>query len=218
MLVAEFIGTFTLIFVGAGSIVMDHVTGGAVGLTGIALAHGLAIACMASATSATSGGHLNPAVTIAVLAMRRISGARAAKYIIAQCAGAVAAAAALNFAAPAASTTATTLGTPMLGIDTTVGQGLLVEIILTFFLMFVIYGTAVDARAPKMAGLFVGLTVTFDVLCGGPLTGAAMNPARSLGPALVSGHLADFWIYWLGPIIGAVLAAMVYRSTIEAKA
>jgi MIP family channel proteins len=218
MLIGEFIGTFTLIFIGAGSIIMDHVTNGAVGLTGIALAHGLAIACMASATGAVSGGHLNPAVSVGLLVAGKINGTRALKYIIAQCAGGVAGAAALNFVAPAASATATTLGTPMLGTDTSVAQGLVVEIILTFFLMFVIYGTAVDARAPRMAALFIGLTVTFDVFTGGPLTGAAMNPARSLGPALVSGHLADMWIYWLGPILGAILAAMVYKGTIEAKA
>ena len=218
ILVAEFVGTFALIFIGAGSIVMDHVTSGAVGLTGIALAHGLAIACMASAVGAVSGGHLNPAVTIAFLSTGRIKAGPALKYIIAQCAGAVAAAAALSFAAPADSVAAVTLGTPMLSATTSMAQGLVTEIILTFFLMFVIYGTAVDSRAPKMGALFIGLTVTLDIFMGGPITGAAMNPARSLGPALVSGELANFWLYWIGPVIGAVLAAMIYRSTIEPKA
>lgn len=218
ILIAEFVGTFALIFIGAGSIVMDHVTGGAVGLTGIALAHGLAIACMASAVGAASGGHLNPAVTIAFLTTRRISAGNAVKYIIAQCAGAIVAAVALKFVTPAESVAATTLGTPMLGANISVAQGVVMEIILTFFLMFVVYGTAVDSRAPRMAALFIGLTVAFDVLAGGPITGAAMNPARSLGPALVSGHIENIWLYWVGPVIGAVLAAVIYRSTIEPKA
>jgi len=217
-LLAEFVGTFTLIFIGVGSIIADHATGGALGLTGIALAHGLAIACMASATAAVSGGHLNPAVTIAFLSAGRIKVGEALKYILAQCAGAVAGAAAIKFVSPMDSVAATSLGTPMLGANISVPQGLVMEIVLTFFLMFVVYGTAVDARAPKVGALFIGLTVALDVLAGGPITGAAMNPARSFGPALISGHLENIWLYWVGPIIGAVLAAMIYKSTMEAKA
>lgn len=217
-LLAEFVGTFTLIFIGVGSIIADHATGGAVGLTGIALAHGLAIGCMASATAAVSGGHLNPAVTLGLLSTGHIKGGAAIKYIISQLAGAVVAAVLIKFVSPADSVAATSLGTPALGANISPVQGVVMEIILTFFLMFVIYGTAVDRRAPKMGALFIGLTVTLDVLAGGPLTGAAMNPARSLGPALVGGHLGNMWIYWVGPIIGAVLAAMIYKGTMEAKA
>jgi aquaporin TIP len=217
-LVAEFVGTFTLIFIGVGSIIADHTTGGAVGLTGIALAHGLAIACMVSATAHVSGAHLNPAVTVAALSVGRIKASEALKYIISQCAGAVAAAAAIKFVTPLDSVTATSLGTPMLGANISLMQGLVMETILTFFLAFVICGTGLDARAPRMGGLFIGLTVTLDVLAGGSITGAAMNPARSLGPALVGGHLENMWIYWVGPILGAVLAAMIYKGTMEAKA
>jgi aquaporin Z len=217
-LLAEFIGTFTLIFIGVGSIIADHTTGGAVGLTGVALAHGLAIACMASATAAVSGGHLNPAVTLALLSTGHVKAGTAVKYIISQLAGAVVAAALIKFVSPLDSVTATSLGTPALGANISVVQGVVMEIILTFFLVFVIYGTAVDKRAPKLGGLFVGLTVTLDVLVGGPITGAAMNPARSFGPAMVGGHIENIWIYWVGPIIGAVLAAMIYKGTMESKA
>ncbi len=218
VMLAEFIGTFALIFIGVGSIIADHATGGAVGLTGIALAHGLAIACMASATAAVSGGHLNPAVTLGLLSTGHIKAGAAVKYIISQLAGAVVAAVLIKFVSPADSVAATSLGTPALGANISPAQGVVMEIILTFFLMFSIYGTAVDRRAPKVGALFIGLTVALDVLAGGPITGAAMNPARSLGPALVGAHLANMWIYWVGPIIGAVLAAMVYKGTMEAKA
>ncbi len=217
-LVAEFIGTFTLIFIGVGSIIANHATGGAVGIAGIALAHGLAIACMASATGAVSGGHLNPAVTLGLLSTGHVTPVTAIKYIISQCAGAVAAAAAIKFVTPAESVLATSLGTPLLAATTSPVQGIVFEAITTAFLMFVVYGTAVDARAPKMAALFIGLTVTLDIMAAGPFTGAAMNPARSLGPALVGGYMANMWVYWLGPIIGAILAAMIYKGTMEAKA
>jgi aquaporin TIP len=216
--IAEFIGTFTLIFVGVGAIIADHSTGGALGLTGIALAHGLAIGVMASATGAVSGGHLNPAVTCGALAAGKIKPGVALGYIASQCAGAVVAAAIIKMATPAASVVATNLGTPALGAGVTVAQALVMEIVLTFFLMFVIYGTAMDARAPKMAGLFIGLAVCMGVLAGGAVSGAAMNPARYLGPALMGGGLTNLWIYFVGPITGAVLAAVVYKSTIEAKA
>ena len=133
-------------------------------------------------------------------------------------AGAVVAAVLIKFVSPADGVAATMLGTPALGANISPVQGVVTEIILTFLFMFVIYGTAVDGRAPKMGGLFVGLAIALDVLAGGPITGAAMNPARSFGPAIVGGHLENMWIYWVGPIIGAVLAAMVYKGTMEAKA
>jgi aquaporin Z len=217
-LVAEFVGTFTLIFIGVGSIVADHMTGGGLGLTGIALAHGLAIGCMVSATAAVSGGHLNPAVTLAFLSVGRIKIGEALKYIVAQCAGAIVAAVVIKVASNADSITATTLGTPMLGAGISPMQGVVMEAVMAFFLVFVVFGTAVDSRAPKMAGLFIGLTIVMDIMAGGPVTGAAINPARSFGPALISGHLENMWIYWVGPIIGAVLGAMVYKGTMEAKA
>ena len=216
-LVAEFIGTFTLIFIGVGAIAADHATNGALGLTGIALAHGLAIAVMVSATAAISGGHLNPAVTLGLLAAGKVRGGTALSYIVAQCLGAIVAAFLVKMAMPGAWLDAVGMGTPALGDGVTVGQAVVMEVILTFFLMFVVYGTAVDARAPKMAGLFIGLTVALDITAGGPVSGAAMNPARHLGPALLGGGLQNVWIYWVGPILGAVLAALIYKGTIEGK-
>ena len=217
-LVAEFFGTFTLIFIGVGAIAANQATGGALGLTGIAFAHGLAIAVMVSATAATSGGHLNPAVTCGALVAGKIPAARAVAYIVAQCLGALFAAFVVKLAVPGAWLDAVGMGTPALGDGVTVGQGLVMEAVTTFFLMFVVYGTAIDARAPKMAGLFIGLTNVLGIMAAGPVSGGAINPARHFGPALMGGGMQDMWIYWVGPIAGAVGAALVYKTTIEAKA
>ena len=214
--VAEFIGTFALIFVGVGAITADYISG-ASGLVGIALAHGLTIAVMASATAAVSGGHLNPAVTIGALAAGKIDGANAVGYVISQCLGGIVAAALLKLCLPVAALESVKMGTPALGDGITVGMGLLVEIVLTFFLVFVIFGTAIDSRAPQVGALFIGLTVTLDILVGGPITGAAMNPARHLGPALLGGGLQHLWLYWVGPVIGGLLAALVYHHVLEEK-
>ncbi len=214
-IVAEFITTFALVFVGVGAIAVDSMTGGKSGLLGIALAHGLVIAVMASATMAISGGHINPAVTLAALAAGKIDATNAIGYVLAQCLGAVVAAFVIKFAVPLDALSAVALGTPALGNGITLGQGLVTEIILTFFLMFVIYGTAIDRRAPKTAGLFIGLTVTANILIGGPISGAAMNPARHLGPALMGGPTELIWLYWVGPVLGAVSAALVYKWTFE---
>lgn len=213
--VAEFIGTFALIFIGVGAIAADHITGGKLGLTGIALAHGLTIAVMVSATAATSGGHLNPAVTIALFTVGKIDALNSVAYIVSQCLGALFAASMIKLVVPSAVLAAVGMGTPVPGPQITTGMALGTEIILTFFLLFVIYGTAVDKRAPKMGGLFIGLTVALDILMGGPISGAAMNPARHLGPALLGGGLENIWLYWGGPVSGAVLAAQVYKRQLE---
>lgn len=213
--IAEFIGTFALIFIGAGSVAINHMTGGTSGLTGIALAHGLTIAVMVTATMAISGGHLNPAVTIALLCTRKTDLPSAISYIIAQCLGAIFAAFLLRLCLPLTALSAVNFGTPSLAPEVSASMGLLTEIILTFFLMFVIMGTAVDSRAPKMGGLFIGLAVTLDIFVGGPLTGAAMNPARYLGPAVIAGDLQNFWLYWVGPIAGAILAGVIYTKSLQ---
>lgn len=214
--VAEFIGTFALIFVGAGAIAAAGVSDS--NLVGIALAHGLTIAVMVSATMAISGGHLNPAVTIGLLVTGRVGGVDAIGYIVAQCLGAISAAGALVALMPDA-IRAVGVGTPALAEGVGAGSGLVLEAILTFFLMFVIFGTAVDRRAPKVGGLFIGLTVALDILIGGPFTGAAMNPARHLGPAMYAGAeaLSQVWLYWLGPVLGAVAAALVYAGILEQR-
>lgn len=214
-LIAEFIGAFTLIFIGVGAIAANSSMAGAVGLTGIALAHGLAIAVMVSATGAISGGHLNPAVTCGAFVAGKISVPNMIGYIIAQCLGATFAAWMLTLAIPAETLTAVNLGIPSPGLNISDGQVLIMEAVLTFFLMFVVYGTAIDRRAPKVGGLFIGLTVALDILAGGPISGAAMNPARHLGPALINGTLDNVWLYWVGPIVGSCLAALVYRNFLE---
>jgi len=214
-LIAEFIGTFTLIFIGVGAIAADHITGGKLGLTGIALAHGLAIGVMASATMAVSGGQLNPAVTIGLWTAGKINTSNAVGYIIAQCLGAICAALLIKSAVPAEALTAIGMGTPALGAGVSPTMGLVTEIVLTFFLVFVIYGTAVDSRAHKCGGLFIGLAVAMGVLMGGPVSGAAMNPARWLGPALLGGGLQNAWIYLAGPVLGSILAAQIYKTQIE---
>ena len=213
--VAEFIGTFALIFVGVGAIAANHITNGSLGLVGIALAHGLTIGVMASATGAISGGHFNPAVTFGALLASKISFLNALGYWISQSAGAIIGAILIQQAMPMDALNAVNMGTPALGEGVTVSMGLVMEMALTFFLVFVIFGTAIDKRAHKVGGLFIGLTITLDILVGGPITGAAMNPARHLGPALLGGGVENLWIYWAGPLAGGALAALVYHHILE---
>lgn len=218
--IAECIGTFALILAGAGSIIALQSTGfGAANLIAIALAHGLTIACMVSALGAISGGHFNPAVTFGFLVTKKIKASRALKYIIAQLAGATFAAFLLQHIFFQDIWQAANLGTPMLASNISALQGIMIEAIMTFFLMLVIFGTTVDKRAPQMGGLFIGLVITVDILFGGPLTGAAMNPARTFGPALagfIGGASYNPWVghlvYWIGPLIGASMAAWLYNK------
>ncbi len=210
-LVAEAIGAFTLVFAGAGSIIVSAGTVQGSNLVPIALAYGLAIGLMVVALGHISGGHFNPAVTIGFWVTRRIETILGASYIIAQLAGAIIAAIALATLFPDAQSDLANLGTPALGADTTVVQAIVIEAILTAFLVTVIFGSAVAAVPPKLAGLGIGLVISLDVLAAGPLTGAAMNPARALGPALVNGSWDDHLVWWIGPIVGAVVAALIYH-------
>ena len=210
--IAEFIGTFGLIFAALGVIASTN----GEDLVAIALAQGLIIAVMVSATGAVSGGHLNPAVTIGALTAGKIDSGNAIGYIVAQCLGGIVAAALAKACIPADSLAAVGMGTPALGEGISTGMGLLTEIILTFFLVFVIFGTAIDKRAPQVGGLFIGLAVATGILVGASITGAAMNPARHLGPALLGGGMGMIWLYWVGPIIGSILAAQIYHRVLEA--
>lgn len=206
---AEFVGAFTLIFVGAGSIIATH--GG--DLTAIALAHGLAIGVMASAVGHISGGHFNPAVTLGFLVTRRITPLLAGVYWVAQFLGALIAAALLTWLVPNSASDPVKLGTPGLGPGIGGGEGLVIELILTFFLVWVIFATAADPRGSfrSIAGLAIGFTISLDIFMGGPFTGAAMNPARAFGPQLVQNVWSDGWVYYLGPALGAVMAALAYE-------
>src|SRR5438105_1259703 len=223
---AEFVGTFTLIFVGAGSILalttlfLPAITSaeaqgvyGGLTLVAVALAHGLSIAVMVSAVGHISGGHFNPAVTIGFVVTRRIAPQLAMVYWSMQLAGATAAAALLRWFFSERARQLTNLGAPGLGGGVDHWQGLVIELILTFFLVWVVFATAVDPGGTfkSIAGLAIGLTITLDILMGGPLTGAAMNPARAFGPELIANFWGEAWVYWVGPAIGALIAAVAYE-------
>lgn len=208
--IAEFIGTFALTFVGSAAIIHSRVTGAPSGLLEVALAHGLILAVMVSALMRISG-HFNPAVTVGLLVTRRIEPMMAALYVIAQVLGAVAAGYALKASVSEATFAATRGGGLTIALDVTAGQAFLLEAIATFFLVFVVYGTAVDLRGPKIGGLAVGFVVAADILAIGPMTGGSMNPARSFGPAVASGIYEAQLLYLLAPLTGALIAAVLYE-------
>jgi aquaporin Z len=209
---AEFIGAFTLIFIGAGAII----AGG--NLLLVALAHGLAIGVMASAFARISGGHFNPAVTLGALVGRQITARLAAVYWASQLLGALAAAIALFIIFPSSVWQPSHLGTPALGStpalawNVPVVTGILIEAILTFFLVSVVYGTGIDPKGTfnAVGGFAIGLTISIDIMMGGPLTGAAMNPARWFGPAVVAQFFDNWYVYWIGPFLGAIVAGLLY--------
>jgi MIP family channel proteins len=207
---AEFIGTFALVFIGAGAILAAGPVSDP-GIVGIALAYGLAIAVMVSAVGHISGGHFNPAITLGFLVTGRLHPILAVIYWIVQFAGAVAASALLRWFFD--DTFEGNLGAPVLNPATEPEVGLIIEAILTFFLVWVVFATAADPRGTfkSIAGLAIGFTITMDVLMGGALTGAAMNPARAFGPELIANYWTDFWIWYVGPFAGAVIAAVVYE-------
>ena len=218
VLTAEALGTFLFIFVGAGAVILTAHADGAGGLVGVALAHGLALAVLVSALGAVSGAHFNPAVSVAVVISGHMTASRAALYVAAQLVGAAAAALALRLVFPATSWEPVSLGTPVVDPSIGVGAAIAIEAVLTVLLVLAVFGTAIDRRAPKLGGLAIGLAVAADVLMGGPLTGAAMNPARWFGPAVASGTYADWYVWWIGPLIGAAVAAVLYRLVLAETA
>ncbi len=208
-LTAEFIGTFALIFIGAGAGAI-----GAGGLVGVALAHGLVIVGFAYAYGHISGTHINPAVTTSLLVAGEIDVATAASYIVTQLVAGLVAAFSL---AQVLGGTSTGLGATLLAPDVSVSQGFVIEVILTFFLANAVLNCAASGKAGNQAGLAIGLTLAFAILMGGPLTGASLNPARSLGPAIVSGQTANLWLYLVAPPVGGVLAALVYTGILKER-
>lgn len=201
--IAELIGTFTLVFCGCGAIVTNEFSNGTVSHSGIALTFGLVVMSLIYAFGEISGAHFNPAVTIAFTYAKKFPLKEVPKYILAQCTGAILAAALLLLLFPMNELLGTTLPT----ID--VWRVFLFELILTFFLMLVIINVSTGSKETGiMAGIAIGGVVWFEAQFAGPITGASMNPARSIGPALVSGHLEHLWLYILAPIIGAILAVM----------
>jgi len=215
---AEFVAAFFLVFVGMMAIMSDtfhsqtQVTA-SFGLLGIALAHGLALAVAIAAVARISGGHANPAVSIAFFVARRISFSDLLGYVAFQLLGGIAAAFLVKRLVPA-DVYAFSSGAPALGKGIEPFTGAAIEVLLTFFLAFVIWGVAVDKKGPKnLAPFAIGLTVSFGILAGADFTGAAMNPARWFGPALAAGSLGANWYVWIaGPILGALLGSLVYET------
>lgn len=219
-IVAELAGTFLFFFVGIGAVASLDRLGGLSSLAsgGIdpaavvivaALAHGIVLAVLVSALGAVSGGHFNPAVTFGVWLAGKLDWHRALAYVVAQLIGAILAAWAVRVVIPAA--LSPSLGVPALGTDISPVAGILVEIVLTVILLIAVFGTAIDPRAPKIGGIAIGFAVGADILMGGPLTGAAMNPARWFGPAAVTGLWNDWFVWIIGPLLGAAIVALAYR-------
>jgi aquaporin TIP len=214
---AEFLGPFALVVAGVGAIISTQNLSDGGNLVAVALAHGLAIGLMIAALGHISGGHFNPAVSISMLATGQIGVTRAVAYVVAQLLGGIAGAGILTLVFPALgeigrNNPGVNLGVPALGPDVTIAGGLIKEAVMTFVLVLVIFGTAVDARGAKaIAPLAIGLIITMDILAGGRITGAAMNPARAFGPEVVQQDFTNWWIYWVGPIVGGLVAAFAYK-------
>jgi MIP family channel proteins len=208
-LAAEAFGTFVLVFVGASAIVASKFPGGT-DLLGIALAHGLALAVGVTATMRISGGHLNPAVTAGLLVGRRIAPRDAAAYLVAQVAGAVLAALLVKVIYPSGVASVVNYGAPSIFGQFTLVQAIWLEAALTFLLVSAVYGTAVASTAPSVGGFGIGLMLAACILVGGPLTGAALNPARAFGPALIASAWTGHAAYWIGPLLGGVVAGVLW--------
>jgi MIP family channel proteins len=221
-LTAEFIGTFALIFFGVGAICAEQFMHGAggIGLFGVAIAHGLAIAIMVSALGHISGGHFNPAVTIGFWVTKRLNTLDVVLYWAAQLAGAIAAAFLLKAIIPEDTWRAVALGTPDLARDFSRLSGMILEAVTTFFLVLTVFATAVDEKGAfrSIAGFGIGLTISLGILVAGPFTGAALNPARAFGPALAATHWANHGVYWVGPLAGGFVAGLLYDSLYLKKA
>jgi aquaporin Z len=218
-LTAEALGTFGLVFIGAAVVVVNGgFPNSGIGLLGIALAHAVVLSVMVTATMTISGGHLNPAVTVGLLATRRIDPVSAAGYIAAQLVAAVAAAFLVGVLLPEHAVKAAMFGAPVIASSVSLGQAIGIELVLTFFLVSAVFGTAVSPDAPRVGGFGIGLVLLFDILVGGPLTGAAMNPARAFGPAAVAGAWVGQLVYWIGPILGGLLAAVLWEYVLLPRA
>ena len=215
-LAAEFIGTFAFVFTCCGAVCADQylrATGqSGIGLLGIAIAQGLAFSIMVTAVGHISGGHLNPAVTIGFWVTKRLTTFQSLAYWAAQLLGGIAAGYLLVAILPDTVWRPVFLGVTDLAPDFVRWHGMLLEAVMTFFLVFIVFATAVDAKGAynKIAGFAIGLVVTIDLLIGGAFTGGSMNPARTFGPALAAHHWQNHGVYWVGPLFGGVLAGVIY--------
>lgn len=204
---AELVGTFTLVFIGAGAMALAVAGTSNAGVVGVALAHGIALVVIIYAWGAISGGHVNPAVTFGLALAGRFPWVRAVRYWVAQLLGAVLASYLLLYLIGPQGN----LGMTLPAASVSPVQAIVIEAVLTFFLVAAVFGSAVAGRNGNAAALAIGLVLTMDILMGGVLTGASMNPARSFGPALVMGDFADLYIYFIGPLLGAGLAAIFFN-------
>ncbi len=213
---AEVIATFIFVFAAAASVVVNGF-GVDIGILGIAAVHGLALMSMIYAVSHISGAHINPAVTVAMFLAKKIDGRNAVSYIISQLFGSAVAGLLLLIIFPQA-VAALHLGVPDLASGLGVLRGITIEAVLTFFLVFTVFAVAVDRRAEsRHAPIAIGAVLAFSILLGGAFTGAALNPARAFGPALASFYWNNQLVYWIGPLIGAVLAGFLYRKLLLGK-
>ncbi|MFI5209745.1 MAG: MIP/aquaporin family protein [Gemmatimonadales bacterium] len=212
-LLAEFIGTFALVFIGCGSVLAESY--GRYGLVGIALAHALVLSVMITALMSISGGNFNPAVTFGLLVARKTDGPTAAAYMVTQLVAGIIGAVGVKLVFPAGVVAASNLGAPTLAPGLAFGQAVLLEAILTFFLVLAVFGTAVSKHAPRVGGFGIGLVLLFDIIMGGGLTGAAMNPARAFGPALVAGRWTAQAVWWIGPLVGGAVAGFLWSRVLE---
>ena len=216
-LTAEFIGTFGLVFIGAGSIVVNEASG-ALGLLGVALAHAMVLSVMVTALMRISGAHFNPAVTFGLWLANKIEAKDAGLYVLTQLVAAVVAALLVKTLLPSVAGEITGYGLPRIACNVDLIQAILLEAILTFFLVSAVFGTAVSPEAPSGIGGFgIGLVLLFDILVGGPLTGAAMNPARAFGPAAIANDWVGQGAFWIGPLLGGAAAALVWGKVLLPK-
>jgi MIP family channel proteins len=215
--IAELVGTFLFVLAGTASAVANAASNQGLGQLGVAVAHGLALAIVVTATMNISGGHINPAVTAAMLLLKRVTPKTAGLYVAAQLLGAVLASLLVKGLFPWGAANAVSGGTPQLSAHVSLVQGIGLEALFTFFLVSAVFGTAVAADAPKVGGFGIGLTVLVSALAIGPLTGAALNPARAFGPALVFGEWHAAAAYWIGPLIGSGLAALLWDRVLLRK-
>jgi aquaporin Z len=211
---AELLGTFALVFFGVGSVASRFFPDTTYGLLGVAVTHGLVLAVMVTALMGISGGHLNPAVTLGLVAVRRTELRTGLAYIVAQLLGAVLATLLVKALFPAVVLRPIALGTPSIANNVQFHQATILEAVMAFFLVSAVFGTCINPAAPRLGGLGIGLTLIFAILVGGPLTGAAVNPARAFGPALVSGQWVGHLAYWIGPIVGGILAALLWEHVL----
>ena len=212
-LLAEFIGTFALVFIGCGSVLAENY--GRYGLVGVALAHALVLSVMITALMNISGGNFNPAVTLGLLVAKKTDGPTAAAYMVTQIVAGIVGALGVKLLFPAGVVAATNLGVPTLAPGLHFGQAVILEAILTFFLVTAYFGTVVAQSAPKVGGFGTGLVLLFGIIMGGGLTGAAMNPARAFGPALVSGSWTAQAVWWIGPLVGGAAAGLLWSRVLN---